>query len=287
MKNLILLFTISLISNAAFSQIALQQWNGGDTANGSIYRNGNVGINVTSVPNNEKLVIGGSFFNGGHYLRMGSIVSEKSRNFNFGISPSNQIGANYFDSEGVLRYEFFAGETTSLGLKDTDASEIFKMATDPEIGAFMHLPKKNSRLVVGDFGSYLLNDGHKLVVKAGSAMIEGNILTNANIGIGTDSFEDGGEQYRLSVNGRMRAEAVKVYTDWADYVFEEDYNLPTLEEVEEFINENGHLKDIPSAKAVKENGIELGEMNKLLLQKVEELTLYVIELNKEIDNLKN
>ena len=59
-----------------------------------------------------------------------------------------------------------------------------------------------------------------------------------------------------------------------------------LEEVEKHINEKGHLKDIPSAEEVEKNGIELGEMNKLLLQKIEELTLYMIELNKEIDNLK-
>jgi hypothetical protein len=57
--------------------------------------------------------------------------------------------------------------------------------------------------------------------------------------------------------------------------------------VEKHIITNGHLKDIPSAKTVEEKGIELGEMNKLLLQKIEELTLYVIALNKEIENLKN
>jgi hypothetical protein len=62
--------------------------------------------------------------------------------------------------------------------------------------------------------------------------------------------------------------------------------LPTLEEVEQHIKDNGHLKDIPSAKEVEQNGIEVGEMNKLLLQKVEELTLYMIEMNKEINSLK-
>lgn len=62
--------------------------------------------------------------------------------------------------------------------------------------------------------------------------------------------------------------------------------MPTLEDVELFINENGHLKDIPSNEEVEKNGIEVGEMNKLLLQKIEELTLYLIEQNKEIVDMK-
>lgn len=110
---------------------------------------------------------------------------------------------------------------------------------------------------------------------------------NSFVGIGTSSFVDSTDVYRLSVNGAIRAHRVKVYTDWADYVFYKNYELPKLEEVEEYIENNGHLKDIPSAEEVEKNGIELGEMNKLLLQKIEELTLYVIELNKEIKELKS
>jgi hypothetical protein len=103
---------------------------------------------------------------------------------------------------------------------------------------------------------------------------------NSRVCIGTSSFTDGVDVYSLSVNGNVRADRVKVYTTWADYVFEEDYKLPTLAEVEQHINEKGHLKDIPSAAEVEAKGIELGEMNKLLLQKIEELTLYMIEQNK-------
>lgn len=109
---------------------------------------------------------------------------------------------------------------------------------------------------------------------------------NSYVCIGTSSYMDGSDVYKLSVSGNIRAHRVKVYTTWADYVFEEDYQLPTLDEVEKHIKQKGHLKDIPSAKEVEENGIELGEMNKLLLQKIEELTLYTIELNKELNELK-
>lgn len=109
---------------------------------------------------------------------------------------------------------------------------------------------------------------------------------NSFLGIGTSSFTDGSDTYRLAVKGAIRADRVKVYTTWADFVFEKNYDLPTLSEVEKHIQENGHLKDIPSAKEVEANGIELGEMNKRLLQKVEELTLYMIQLNKELETVK-
>ena len=114
-----------------------------------------------------------------------------------------------------------------------------------------------------------------------------NTWRNGNVSIGTSSTTDGLITYKLSVNGKIRATSVKVYTGWADYVFEKEYQLPTLTEVENFIKQNGHLKDIPSAATVAEEGIDLGEMNKLLLQKIEELTLYLIELNKEIETLKD
>jgi len=142
-----------------------------------------------------------------------------------------------------------------------------------------------SRFVIGGEANYLPK--HKFVVKDGSAMIEGDIITGKNIGIGTSSFKDGEDLYRLSVEGKIRARAVKVYTDWADFVFDEGYDLPTLEEVEKFIKANGHLMDIPSAIEVESNGIELGEMNKLLLKKIEELTLYTIGLKKDFESLKS
>lgn len=109
---------------------------------------------------------------------------------------------------------------------------------------------------------------------------------NSFLGIGTTSFTDGVDIYKLSVAGNVRANRVKVYTTWADYVFEKNYYLPTLEEVEKHIKNNGHLKDIPSAKEVEENGIDLGEMNKKLLLKIEELTLYLIDLKKELNTIK-
>lgn len=91
----------------------------------------------------------------------------------------------------------------------------------------------------------------------------------------------------LEIDGKVRSEEVKVEViDWPDYVFAQTYELRDLDEVETFINENHHLPEIPSEAEVKENGIELGEMNARLLQKIEELTLYLIEQNKKIESLE-
>ena len=105
------------------------------------------------------------------------------------------------------------------------------------------------------------------------------VKTNGSVGIGT--AETG--NHKLAVEGSIGAREVKVQaTGWSDFVFESDYQLPTLEEVNSFIQKNGHLKDIPSAAEVKENGVLLGEMNAKLLQKIEELTLYIIDQNEKI-----
>ncbi|WP_437398691.1 hypothetical protein [Flagellimonas lutimaris] len=103
-----------------------------------------------------------------------------------------------------------------------------------------------------------------------------------NIGIGTSSPGS----WRLAVKGKIRAEEIKVETGWADYVFEKDYDLPTLDEVERHIREKGHLINIPTAEEVEANGVELGEMNRLLLEKVEELTLYILEQQRQIEDLE-
>jgi hypothetical protein len=74
---------------------------------------------------------------------------------------------------------------------------------------------------------------------------------------------------------------VSLTNTWADYVFKKDYKLPTLQEVEKQIQEKGHLFNVPSAQQVKNDGIELGEMAKIQQEKIEELTLYIIQQNKE------
>jgi hypothetical protein len=94
--------------------------------------------------------------------------------------------------------------------------------------------------------------------------------------------------YKLAVTGKVICEEVRVEetTGWPDYVFADDYNLMSLQEVEQSIKENKHLPGIPSVCDIQSNGFELGDMSKKLLEKVEELTLYAIEQNKKIDGLE-
>ena len=93
---------------------------------------------------------------------------------------------------------------------------------------------------------------------------------------------------KLSADGVLTAKEVRVTLEgWPDYVFGNGYRLMGLKETEEYIHRNGHLPDVPAASEVEEEGLSVGEMNRILMQKVEELTLHLIELQKQIDELKN
>jgi len=103
-----------------------------------------------------------------------------------------------------------------------------------------------------------------------------------NVGIGTTSPKE-----RLSVNGNIRAKEIKVEAEnWPDYVFEKNYALLSLSELKAYIVENGHLPEIPSAKNAAQEGIELGDINKRLLKKIEELTLYLLDKDQELNAQK-
>jgi hypothetical protein len=114
---------------------------------------------------------------------------------------------------------------------------------------------------------------------------EGNSFFNAgNILIGKTTQTN--TAYKLDVSGKIRAHEIVVNTTGADFVFEPTYKLRTLSELEAFIRTNKHLPDFAPAKEMQQNGVSAGEMQTKLLQKVEELTLYVIELKKENERLE-
>ncbi|PWS28863.1 hypothetical protein DHW03_03245 [Pedobacter yonginense] len=159
----------------------------------------------------------------------------------------------------------------------------------PEI-SFRNLVNDGTQPTIAKITSKLLNGGAGAVAGSLSFFTRNNsadvlamtIAPNGFIGMGTASPKEA-----LSVNGNIRAKEIKVEaTNWPDYVFEDGYKVGTLGDLEAYIKANRHLPEMPSAKEAEASGVELGEMNRKLLQKIEELTLYVIEQGKEIAELK-
>lgn len=140
----------------------------------------------------------------------------------------------------------------------------------------------NYRVESQSAGDLLFNYGSgQRVVFQPDVKVAGKLM------IGTDAHTDGSEIYTLNVNGKVRAKEVKCYTTWADFVFEPGYKLMPLQEVKTYTQQHKHLPDIPSEKEVFQNGVNLAEMNSKLLQKIEELYLYVFELESRIRTLEN
>lgn len=115
-----------------------------------------------------------------------------------------------------------------------------------------------------------------------------NLLTlNGKVGINTSTFPTtvgaaNVSSYGLFVKGGILTEELRVRTGWADYVFEENYQLMPLENVELYLKANKHLPNVPSAQTIQEEGLDLGEITKIQQEKIEELTLYLIELSNKL-----
>ncbi|MEL7146160.1 MAG: hypothetical protein AAFO69_07315 [Bacteroidota bacterium] len=134
-----------------------------------------------------------------------------------------------------------------------------------------------------NYGNLYLNYASTSPVFVGRSTNKSNLLVHGKVGIGTSSPSEA-----LEVNGTIRAKEIKCQASpWPDYVFADSYELKPLSSVADYISENGHLPNIPSAAEVAENGIALGEMNARLLEKIEELTLYIIDQEKRIQQLEN
>jgi hypothetical protein len=112
------------------------------------------------------------------------------------------------------------------------------------------------------------------------------LTSSGKVGINTDNF--GNSNHSLYIAGSSVAEEmyVLIQDDWGDFVFEKEYDLMPLEQLDDYLKVNKHLPDFPSAAEVEQDGLALGETERLLTIKVEELTLYILQLKKEIDSLK-
>lgn len=139
------------------------------------------------------------------------------------------------------------------------------------------------RVQVNGSSKFIVNSNGSVTVGSTTAGPNNGMFVNGSVGIGTSNVYN----YKLAVAGAMIAEevVVKLRGEWADHVFEDDYNLRSLSEVKNFINENKHLPNFPSAKEMKETGINIEEISSSLLEKIEELTLYTIHQQEMIEEL--
>ena len=146
----------------------------------------------------------------------------------------------------------------------------------------MELWGKSSNNYYGPHMTIDRNDGD--ITISGDMDLEGDIEMSGDMVIGTTSATG----YKLSVGGKVICEELRVnlQADWPDYVFTDNYNLMPVNDLESFIEDNGHLPNVSPAAEMEKSGLEVGENQRMMMEKIEELTLYIIQLKNEIEELK-
>lgn len=234
--------------SARDERFSLEGYNGAANNLFNVLKNGYVGIG-TSSPIQKLEVNGGIKFGG-------------SSNFNLLVSNSTSS---------------YIGQT-NLGTENPDENSGYFFGINPRMGT--------DRLLVIEART---NDGAGAITfntysgsNTSRAPERMRLTSSGNLGIGTTTPTN-----KLEVNGTIRTKEVIVEaTNWPDYVFAKDYMQKSLKETEAYIKANNHLPDMPSASEAEQNGIKLSEMNAKLLQKIEELTLHLIDQNKRMQSIE-
>ncbi len=199
-------------------------------------------------------------------------------------SANNRYGIGI--TTGVMQfYTGVAGNNFQFGY---GSSTSFKNSVTIGTDGSVQLTGANAGYIFSDRSSTNYS-GYNWYASGGKALLYrytqgGNLLaidSLGQMGLGTTS-----PAYKLDVCGTIRAKEVLVQTGWCDYVFKKNYRLRSLTEVENYININKHLPDVPSATEVEDKGVKVAQMDSILIKKVEELTLYVIDQNKQIQQLQ-
>ena len=227
---------------------------------------------------NTPLVFGGTV--GGPGTKKGFLMLD-DEDLKIGTNSGNTAGKFVVRTAGGDRLHLDAAGNMGLGIADPLAK--IHIAAGSDAGLISH-----GYLMLGPVtGSNLIFDNNEIIARTngqtGSLILQND---GGSVRIGNVAVPSG---YKFAINGKMVCEEVKVKlasSGWPDYVFADNYQLKPLQEIEKFILQNKHLPNIPSAAEVEKNGIEVGDMQKRMMEKIEELTLYVIQLEKQVNELK-
>jgi hypothetical protein len=255
MKKILVVLALVLLGSVSYAQ-----W----STNGSMiyYNGGYVGIG-TSAPTEILQVVNPS--------AQSAILMQRPA----GVAGNNTIGAIRLMNSGAGAGDYFNFSFRYQG----GNHEIIQSAFYAPTSTFKAFSYFNFTT-----GKYEVRNGVVDVEFLNTGKVSFNGAGVVGIGMGTMAIPAGS---KLAVGGKVVCKEVEVtLTGLPDFVFNSDYKLMSLYEVENFVNTNKHLPNVPSEKEVIENGLNLGDMNATLLQKVEELTLYMINLQKENDALK-
>ena len=315
--------TINLLKFGDGNYVQIGEWEADDVlsfkANQYRFTNGNVGIGIT--PSSYKLDVNGvtrsdqllinkpnivtnwnNLWQSGFYDSCDAANAPESSGWFWGINMGHRSNSNTYKFGGQIAIKNLPSNSEMyFRSTDVDGTGVWRKVlhqgmSELNTSSINLNPNDNFTYNNQSIGHYSLNwrmdswnsSGPTLWLTAYGGMkffTAGTprmfINNNGNVGIGVSPST------KLDVAGTIRAHEVKVcLNQGCDFVFEPDYKLMPLHELETFITTNRHLPEVAPAAVMESEGINLSEMNALLLQKVEELTLYVIELNKEVQILK-
>lgn len=249
------------------------------TGDRNVFIGGNTGYSNRTGDDNVFIGVntGGNNISGNYNTFIGNNAGSEYENNQNSIFIGHEAGGEAMTSNSILignRTGYFLNSNNKLIIDHYEIS-------DPSAYS------NTSPLIWGDFAEDKLKFHAKVAIGGNSTTAFGNYPTT----VGSANIAN----YSLFVKGGILTEEVRVAlaNTWADYVFDKNYKLKTLPEVERFIQTNGHLPNVPSATQVAQEGVNVGEMAKIQQEKIEELTLYIIEQNKinerqakEIETLK-